>query len=381
MKREMGPLRILYKIIPLGLAVLFMLSLPSCMFLPEEEEIIELPKAKPPEVSYFTHTVSRKDLIDSVHGYAKVATASEVHILSGQTLGKLKGIYVKTGDFVKKGDLLAELYAEELEYSVIKQKQSVSKAEINHELMRMDYEAMLDQEKTLKERVPLTVDPVQKQSLEDQLVRIENQRKIKEIDLENHRNDIKDMKERLAELQEELGKTRVYSPMDGQISFATTKKPKDAIPPEHLMFSIQDPEALIIIYTPAIRTELTRYELGMKIPLVAQGQEIEGEITLIDNQIMPPEDDRFYGSLVVTADNLPEGMKAGDLVEFNYVFETRKNVLSVPKSAIRKYLDSTTVQMMVDGRKVQRDVQIGLETNLDVEIVSGLAEGDEIIIE
>lgn len=380
MKREKGPLYYLTKGLSLVLASIIMLSLSSCGLLPEEEEVIPYPTVKQQEITYSTYTVSRKTLTDTVHAYGKVVSAVEVQIASGELPGKLKAIYVKEKDSVQKGDLIAELYAEDLEYDVIKQRQAVQKFQLNLKTVELDYQGLVLEAKQAQDEYNNAIDPEDKANAKDLVTRLETQRKIMEIDMENSRSTLQTMREDLAQLETALEITKVYSPITGRVSYATPKLAKDNIPPEHVMFVIHDPSTLCIQYTPAIRTELTKYKEGMKIPMIINGKNYEGEITLIDNQIMPPEDKRFVGSLAIAVENLPTDTKVGELAEINVTFETRENVLVIPKSALRKYLGSTSVQLMVDDKPVTRDVEIGLETSLEVEVVTGLTDGDEVIL-
>jgi len=62
------------------------------------------------------------------------------------------------------------------------------------------------------------------------------------------------------------------------------------------------------------------------------------------------------------------------------VTEERKDVLTVPNRAIRRRGDEVVVEVMVDGKTEIRPVQTGLSDNDNSEVVSGLEEGDLVVV-
>jgi RND family efflux transporter MFP subunit len=71
----------------------------------------------------------------------------------------------------------------------------------------------------------------------------------------------------------------------------------------------------------------------------------------------------------------------GLFAETTLVLESRKNVLAVPLQAVSQEGNKTTVDIVDPAGKVEeRVVTLGLETSTDVEITSGLAEGESVIV-
>lgn len=69
---------------------------------------------------------------------------------------------------------------------------------------------------------------------------------------------------------------------------------------------------------------------------------------------------------------------AGSSATVTVVIEERDDVLTVPSPALHSEGDTTYVDKIVDGRKVRTTVEIGTAYGPVTEIVSGLAEGDEV---
>ncbi len=71
----------------------------------------------------------------------------------------------------------------------------------------------------------------------------------------------------------------------------------------------------------------------------------------------------------------------GLYAEADLQLDRKENTPSVPLQALSRNGDLATVLVVgSDGRLEQRTVQVGLETSSDAEIVSGLTEGDQVVV-
>lgn len=75
----------------------------------------------------------------------------------------------------------------------------------------------------------------------------------------------------------------------------------------------------------------------------------------------------------------PTGILAGMNGSAEIAIAQRENVLTVPAQAVRTVAGKTTVQILQDTKPVPVEVQVGLRTTTDVEILSGLTEGQQVI--
>ncbi len=71
-----------------------------------------------------------------------------------------------------------------------------------------------------------------------------------------------------------------------------------------------------------------------------------------------------------------EGMSAS--VEI--VVEMRQNVLLVPSQAVRSAQGSQVVSLVTGEAMEERPVEVGLSDGRDTEIISGLQEGDKVVL-
>ena len=89
--------------------------------------------------------------------------------------------------------------------------------------------------------------------------------------------------------------------------------------------------------------------------------------------------------VLVIADitSLPESwQKLGDgyRVEARFIIWKGENILQVPVSALFRKGESWVVFVMKNGRALLRQVEVGQRTGFAAEIISGLSEGEEVII-
>ena len=69
-----------------------------------------------------------------------------------------------------------------------------------------------------------------------------------------------------------------------------------------------------------------------------------------------------------------------DYAYANVIFDMSEDTLHVPKAAIRRANERVFVYVLTDGVRSIRDVEIGLEGSLDTEVLTGLNEGELVIM-
>jgi multidrug efflux pump subunit AcrA (membrane-fusion protein) len=84
--------------------------------------------------------------------------------------------------------------------------------------------------------------------------------------------------------------------------------------------------------------------------------------------------------VLVTPDTPNAGVKGGMTVSVSIITGIATDVLAVPSSAVKTSSSGTYVQVLENGVPVNVSVEVGLASDSYVEIVSGLTEGQEIIV-
>lgn len=84
--------------------------------------------------------------------------------------------------------------------------------------------------------------------------------------------------------------------------------------------------------------------------------------------------------LLVRLDETDDAVRPGMTATVHVDTVLRRNVLLVPERAIRTVGERAFVMVLTDGRREEREVRLGLRSGGMVEVASGLAEGDRVLL-
>ncbi|NTV65888.1 MAG: efflux RND transporter periplasmic adaptor subunit, partial [Oscillochloris sp.] len=111
---------------------------------------------------------------------------------------------------------------------------------------------------------------------------------------------------------------------------------------------------------------------------------LEGQVLRVEPL---PKSDSAVTAYLVTVEVDPSGrnLKPGMTASATIVVDSRTNTLLVPAAAVQGEGASATVNVAItgaDGKQTVelRSVQVGLRTDENVEILSGLNEGEQVVI-
>jgi len=85
-------------------------------------------------------------------------------------------------------------------------------------------------------------------------------------------------------------------------------------------------------------------------------------------------------TVFVSVDKAPNGLLPGMTADADIIVAERKSVLTLPRRSIRATANATiNLSVVQNGPTTSRSVKIGLVGDLNVEILSGLNEGDQVV--
>ena len=181
---------------------------------------------------------------------------------------------------------------------------------------------------------------------------------------------------RLAQL--EYGYTRIVAPIDGVVTRRHIRL-GNTISVNEPAFQVTELDPLIA-YIHIPEREFRRLEPGQAADLTLdaiQGQRFTAQVERIS-----PIVDPVTGTFKVTMKVPDQGgrLKPGMFGRFNIVWDTRKNVLLVPRVAVVDDDVSDSVFVVVDGKAERRTVRVGYTRGTQVEIMDGLQGDEEIVV-
>ena len=107
------------------------------------------------------------------------------------------------------------------------------------------------------------------------------------------------------------------------------------------------------------------------------GRDFRGTVDFVDPQVQLP------GRTITVKASVPNGdrsLQAGMFIEARLATETRPNSIVVPEDAITQIQGGAFVWIVFDGKATRKRVELGVRTPGYVEIVNGIALGDQVVV-
>lgn len=218
---------------------------------------------------------------------------------------------------------------------------------------------------------------------QDNLKKINDEIAIKELQLKFAGESVALAQKSASEAQRQLNETIILAPFDGVVAKVSAEE-GDTITPVNTIIHILDPVSM------KLSLELDEID----VPQVKPGQ--EAVITLdalpgkkftgkVSNIFPLP---KVVGGVVLydvkISFDVPGdvGIKVGMSAEADVTIDKRTGVLLVPSRAvIQDSQGKTTVKVMSGEQTTERPVTIGITDDVNTEVVSGLTEGETVIVE
>jgi len=189
-----------------------------------------------------------------------------------------------------------------------------------------------------------------------------------------------DAQARLATAQEALSQLTITAPFDGIILEANAR-PGKTTPAGSALFTLNDPQA-VAVETTVIEEDLPYVEVGQAAEVYFDAlpdETISGTVS----RIIPRRagGDRPLYTVYILLDHVPDKLFAGMSADASVVIAERTGVLCLPRALAQAAADGTATIEVWDGFQVnKRVVEVGLRGDTDVEILSGLAEGEWVVL-
>jgi membrane fusion protein (multidrug efflux system) len=305
----------------------------------EKEDEAETETAVPVEV---TEAVAGT-VAAYISATANLVAENDVAVLS-EVEGRVTSLLVDEGDHVSRGQVLARLDPSDEEIAL-------KKAQLRHANAKLVYER--GQDLIAKELIS----------------REESDRLTVDFQIAS---------QELAEAEWALAQTVIKAPFAGQVTVRQTQLGQHVRPGDTL-FQITDFDPLIArIYLSEGDIVGLRPGTEARISLNADpGVSLRGRIRQIS-----PVVDTATGTVKVTVEAIapPPEVRSGSFVAIHVVRETREGALLVPRQAVLRELQASHVFVNDDGQAVKRTVELGLEEAGRVEVLTGIAAGERVIV-
>jgi HlyD family secretion protein len=203
-------------------------------------------------------------------------------------------------------------------------------------------------------------------------------------------------KDKLAKVEDQIGKTKIYAPADGLVIYATSAKSgHDSREPLDIGSEVQEREELIYLPTGnSSKAEVMVHESHLKkiskgLPTVItvdalQGKTYYGTVESIaplpDARSMWMNPDLKVYTTEVFVDGNDPSLRTGMSCQAEVIVKQFEDAIYVPLQAVIKIGTDFNVYAK-SGKSFQpRKVKIGLDNNKVIHIVEGLKEGDIVLL-
>lgn len=177
----------------------------------------------------------------------------------------------------------------------------------------------------------------------------------------------------VAELQRQADALSIRAPFDGSIANIAVQD-RDAVAINQPLLTIVD-LGQYEVEVKLLENDAVEAAPGTKATIDYEGQPLAGHLSTISPEVR----DNQVTATVVFDSALPAGLRQNQRVTVRLVFESRDDVLQVPRGP---FLDSGDLQVFVvnGDEATRRAVRLGPRSLSAVEVLSGLTVGDQILI-
>ncbi|MFT9493705.1 efflux RND transporter periplasmic adaptor subunit [Anaerosolibacter sp.] len=331
------------------------------------------PEANAPEEEKYTPveiaTVEQKTIFNETTFSGKIFADKEVFVVP-KTPGKVTAMNVAVGSVVKKGTLLFQLDHEDVQKQVDLTKKSIDLAQANYELSK----EKIDNAKVTLERTRALYEQgaIPKSQLEQAELAASDK------SLQTIQVQIEQAQLQHSQAVDSLQNLTVTAPVDGIVSAVAVEVGE--------MASSAQPSVTIVnmdrVYAEINVTEnvINALAVGKEVVVDIPSASSESLIGKID-KISPVSDvkTQLY-PIRIYIENQNHLVKPGMFAKVKLATNARENVIAVRTEAIASENNKNIVYIVEDDRAVAKEINIGLDTGLETEVISGLKPGDKVII-
>ncbi len=301
-----------------------------------------------------TVTASYRTMEQTADAVGSIQSRSTTNFAS-KILATILTVNVRPGDAVKQGDLLITLDDRDLRSRMQQSRNALEAAQAAYD-------------KTVRDRkrfeALLKTDDVTQNAF-DESVSAEH---IAQAKLQQAQGQVR-------ETEVMLSYAKIYAPTGGTI-IEKFCDPGDLASPGKALLMMYDPNNLRV--EAAVREQLSgRLKIGQK--LAVNLDVVNKEMTGTVEEIVPSSDIASRSVMVKVAITREEGLFPGMFARIKIPLDPVK-FLVIPQKTVRLVGQLELVSVKKDQRIVSRAVRTGRLWNDDIEILSGISEGDEIVI-
>ena len=341
------------------------------------------------QMNFVTDDVRRSDIMQTVNATGEIAAAQLVDV-GAQASGQIKKLYVKLGQQVKKGDLIADIDS------------TTHLNTLNTNKAKLDtYRAQL-----VSAQIALKM----KQRAFDRERALMGQDATSKADFDNAQDNLAAARANVAELKSQirqtqiaintseadLGYTRITAPMDGTVVSIPVEEGQTVNSSQNTPTIVQLADLSKMLNKMQIAEgDMSKVKAGMHLTFTtladnnkvrkATLEAVDPGLTKMSQGSYDTSTDTtdtaiyYYARALVPNDD--GTLHIGMTTQNNIFVKSVKNVLTVSNQAIRHNRGKKVVKVLGDNQQVQeKQIETGITDGMRTEVKSGLKEGDRVVL-
>ncbi|CAI2154681.1 MULTISPECIES: macrolide transporter subunit MacA [Serratia] len=332
----------------------------------------------PAPVEFKTVKVVKRDLEQSVLATGQLDAVRKVDV-GAQVSGQLESLKVEIGDKVQKGQLLGIIDPQQAQNSIRESEATLQ--QLQAQLQQALAEQQLAEVTLQRNRELAKVQAVSRQDLDQFATNLA----VKKAQVATTRAEIAKNQASLDTAKINLAYTRIEAPMDGDVVQITTLQGQTVIAAQQapniltladmstMLVKAQVSEADVIHLKPGLKAWFTvlgdpskRFDGALK--------DIQPTPEKVNNAIF------YYARFEVPN---PQGLLRLQMTaQVHIQLAGVSDALVIPLAALGDQIADNRyhISVLKQGKEEKREVTIGIRNNVDVQIVSGLQAGEEVIV-
>ena len=353
-------------------------------------------KIKDEKVEFITKKAKKGSFSKKVDATGEIF-ATELVDVGAQVSGQIKKLYVKLGDQVKKGDMIASIDSSTQQNSIDNKEAQLAiyKAQLESAKVALNIaKTQFDREKAL-----FAKNATSKQEFESAKNTFSsNSAKIKELEAQIKQTNIE-----LSTARINLGYTKITAPRDGvvvsvQVEEGQTVNANQTTPTivniadlsrvkmkmqiaegDITKIKVGTPVEYSILSEPTKKFQTTVSSIDPGLTTLSDGSYGSSSSSKSSYSSSSSSSSAVYYYAQSIVDNKDRILRIGMTTQNELLIANVEDAIIVPSIGIKKDENGTFVYVLKDGKPVKTAVKTGIKDNLDTQIISGINEGDEII--
>ena len=298
------------------------------------------PLVKATSVAYSTAKVQRGTIENVVSGSASFISLKQYDLSMSDPTGRITEIDVEAGQQVHQGEVLVQT-----------------------DTSQQQYHLQLAQLQLEKDQI--TVNQLKFQ-------------KANTYQIQTARLNVQIDEVKIGYLRRKIQGGTLVSPISGIVTSMSSLKIGDSVTPYQNLVSISNPHDLTLTHDSSDGSDIANVKVGMLANLRYNGVSFTGRVVEVQSNVQMSD-----VTLNILPDSLPPGAKMGGQATYSIIVQRSTNAIIVPSNAVNTTgtLGNSASVRVLSGQTVSYvTVQTGIQTGTETQILSGLKEGQNVIL-